>query len=62
VARIALRDGALKKLVAQGRAQCASAVREKLAAELEPLVPKLAEEIWAKLRPALPAARRIARS
>jgi uncharacterized protein DUF2868 len=57
VARIALRDGALRKLVAQGRAQCATAVREKLAAELEPLVPKLAEEIWAKLRPALPAAR-----
>jgi hypothetical protein len=57
VARIALRDGALKKLIAQGRAQCASAVREKLAAELEPLVPKLAEEIWTTLRPALPAAR-----
>lgn len=57
VARIALRDGALAKLVAQGRAQCATAVREKLGAELEPLVPRLAEEIWAKLRPALPGAR-----
>jgi hypothetical protein len=57
VVRIALRDRAFAKLVAEGRGQCASAVRAKLDAELEPLVPRLAEEIWTKLRPALPGAR-----
>ncbi|RIL05785.1 MAG: hypothetical protein DCC71_09215 [Proteobacteria bacterium] len=56
LARIALREGAMRKLVTQGREQCRSAVRGKLGAELEPLVPRLAEEIWTKLRPALPVA------
>lgn len=56
LARLALREGSLRKLVADGRMQCRSAVRDRLAAELEPLVPQLAEEIWAKLRPALPVA------
>lgn len=55
VARLALRDSALAKLVTDGRAQCGAAVREKLAVELEPLAPRLAAEIWAKLRPVLPA-------
>ena len=57
VARLALRDAALAKLVEQGRAQCGASVREKLGAELDPLAPRLAEEIWSKLRPALPGAR-----
>jgi hypothetical protein len=58
VARIALRDRALAKLVADGRAQCHQAVREKLGEEIAPLVPRLAEEIWASLRPALARAGR----
>jgi len=57
VARLALRDSALAKLVADGRAQCGAAVREKLGLELAPLAPRLAAEIWAKLRPVLPAAK-----
>jgi hypothetical protein len=57
VARIALRDRALAKLVADGRAQCHDAVRDKLGAEIAPLVPRLAEEIWASLRPALARAK-----
>lgn len=56
VARLVLRDGALVRLAEQGRAQCRSAVRERLDTELAPLVPQLAEEIWAKLRLALPVA------
>jgi hypothetical protein len=56
LARIVLREGALLTLVADGRLQCRAAVRDRLAAELEPLVPQLAEEIWAKLRRALPVA------
>lgn len=57
IARLALRDAALAKLVASGREQCGEAVRAKLGAELEPLAPKLAEEIWSKLRRVLPGAR-----
>lgn len=56
LARLVLREKALHKLVADGREQCRSAVRERLGAELEPLVPELAEQIWTKLRPALPVA------
>jgi hypothetical protein len=56
LARLALRERALQKLVADGREQCRTAVRDRLGAELEPLVPELAEQIWAKLRPALPVA------
>jgi hypothetical protein len=56
VSRIVLRDAALGRLAEQGRAQCRSAVRERLDTELAPLVPQLAEEIWAKLRLALPVA------
>jgi hypothetical protein len=56
IARFVLRDAALQRLSEQGRAQCRSAVRERLDTELAPLVPHLAEEIWAKLRLALPVA------
>ena len=56
LARLVLREKALQKLVAGGREQCRAAVRDRLAAELEPLVPELAEQIWAKLRAALPVA------
>ena len=54
IARVVLRDSALERLSEQGREQCRSAVRERLDTELAPLVPQLAEEIWAKLRLALP--------
>jgi hypothetical protein len=54
IARVVLRDSALERLSEQGREQCLSAVRERLDTELAPLVPQLAEEIWAKLRLALP--------
>jgi hypothetical protein len=54
LARVALRERALEKLVVQGREQCRTAVRDRLGAELAPLVPQLAEEIWTKLRPSLP--------
>ncbi len=57
IARIALRDGALARLAESGREQCRSSVRERLDAELGPLVPQLAEQIWVKLRPALPIQR-----
>lgn len=56
LARLVLREKALRKLVADGREQCRVAVRDRLGAELEPLVPELAEQIWSKLRPALPVA------
>jgi hypothetical protein len=55
VARLVMRDRALQKLVTQGREQCRASVRERLGAELDPLVPRLAEEIWTKLRPVLAA-------
>jgi hypothetical protein len=54
LARIVLRRRALERLVAQGREQCGRAVRERIGAELAPLVPKIAEEIFAKLRASLP--------
>jgi hypothetical protein len=57
IARFALREAALARLSVKGREQCGAAVRERLDAELGPLVPRLAEEIWAKLRPALPVVR-----
>ena len=56
VARLVLRKGSLEKLVAQGREQCRTAVRERIGAELEPLVPQLAESIWPELRATLPVA------
>jgi hypothetical protein len=55
IARLVLRERAMQKLVAQGREQCRASVRERLGAELDPLVPRLAEEIWTKLRPVLAA-------
>ena len=58
VARLVLREGSLSRLAAQGREQCRDAVRQMLDRELAPLVPQLAEQIWAKLRPALPIAAR----
>lgn len=54
LARIALRQRALERLVVQGREQCGRAVRERIAEELAPLVPRVAEEIFAKLRASLP--------
>jgi hypothetical protein len=56
IARLALRDSALARLTERGREQCRDSVRERLDTELGPLVPQLAEQIWAKLRPALPVA------
>jgi hypothetical protein len=50
VTRLALRRRALERLVAQGREACGRAVRERLGAELAPLVPGVAEEIAAQLR------------
>jgi hypothetical protein len=58
IARIALRDGALARLAEKGREQCRESVRARLDTELGPLVPQLAEQIWAKLRPALPVQRK----
>ena len=58
VARLVLREGSLSRLAARGREQCRGAVRQMLDSELAPLVPQLAEQIWAKLRPALPIAAR----
>ena len=58
VARLALRESSLLRLAAKGREQCRDAVRQMLDRELAPLVPQLAEQIWAKLRPALPVAAR----
>jgi hypothetical protein len=55
VARLVVRDRALQKLVEQGREQCRASVRERLGSELDPLVPRLAAEIWTQLRPALAA-------
>jgi hypothetical protein len=50
-----MRDRSLQKLIVQGREQCRTSVRQRLGAELDPLVPRLAEEIWTKLRPVLAA-------
>jgi hypothetical protein len=58
IARFALRDGALARLAEKGREQCRESVRTRLDTELGPLVPQLAEQIWAKLRPALPVQRK----
>ncbi|MBS1104699.1 MAG: hypothetical protein H6Q91_201 [Deltaproteobacteria bacterium] len=58
VARLVLREGSLSRLAARGREQCRDAVRQMLERELAPLVPQLAEQIWAKLRQALPVAAR----
>ncbi len=58
VARLVLREGSLARLAERGREQCRDAVRQMLDRELAPLVPQLAEQIWAKLRPALPIAAR----
>jgi hypothetical protein len=54
LAQIALRERALERLVAQGREKCGRAVRERIDAELTPLVPQIAEEIFATLRASLP--------
>ena len=58
LARLALREGALNRLVVQGREQCRDAVRARITAELAPLVPQLAEATFAQLRASLPLAAR----
>jgi len=52
-----LRETRLERLVAEGRATCRAALRELLDAELAPLGLRIAEQIWARLRPTLLAAR-----
>ncbi len=56
--RLALREGALDRLVVQGRQQCREAVCGRISAELAPLVPQLAEATFTQLRTALPLAAR----
>ena len=46
-----------RKLAEKGREQCRESVRTRLDTELGPLVPQLADQIWSKLRPALPVQR-----
>jgi hypothetical protein len=53
VARIALRESKLRKIVAKGRAQCHAAVRDKMRETLEPLTPTIAEQIWTRIKPLL---------
>jgi hypothetical protein len=58
LARLALREGALNRLVAQGRQQCRDTVCARITAELAPLVPQLAEATFTQLRTSLPVAAR----
>jgi hypothetical protein len=58
LARLALREGALNRLIVQGRTQCRDAVGARIAAELAPLVPQLAEATFAQVRTSLPVAGR----
>ena len=53
VVRAALWRGRFDRLIANGREKCRTSVKQLMDAELEPLAPQIAEQIWARLKPAL---------
>ena len=55
VARLALRDAKLKRIIADGREQCQTSVRTMMQETLEPLTPTIAEQIWTRIKPLLGA-------
>jgi hypothetical protein len=50
-ARILLRRRRLERLVGEGRKRCRAAVRGNVEAELEPLTPEIAHQVWLEVRP-----------
>jgi hypothetical protein len=50
-ARILLRHRRLERLLGEGRERCRAAVRGNVEAELEPLTPEIAHQVWLEVRP-----------
>jgi hypothetical protein len=49
--RLLLRRRRLERLIDQGRSRCRAAVRERIEAQLEPLTPEIAHQVWLEVRP-----------
>jgi hypothetical protein len=50
-ARLLLRPKRLERLIERGRDRCRTSVRERIEADLEPLTPEIAQQVWRKVRP-----------
>jgi hypothetical protein len=50
-ARLLLRRRRLERLIQQGRERCRAAVQERIEAQLEPLTPEIAHQVWLEVRP-----------
>jgi len=49
--RVLLRRRRLERLIDQGRGRCRAAVKERIEAQLEPLTPEIAHQVWLEVRP-----------
>jgi hypothetical protein len=50
-ARLLLRRKRLERLVGRGRDRCRAAVTERIVAQLEPMTPEIAHQVWLEVRP-----------
>ena len=50
-ARLLLRRRRFERLIQQGRERCRAAVQERIEAQLEPLTPEIAHQVWLEVRP-----------
>lgn len=53
VVKATLWQGRLERIIAEGRIRCQASVTELLESELAPLTPRLAEQIWTRVKPIL---------